>query len=317
MKLKPLKRFANPIAARYSDVEGEIRDILLSVREYTEKAEKEGKKVVRRVLSEEFKEVKAYVPRYIELAYWEAVRESRNDLIQLGKIPVNEFNGDQTLISKQTEMLMVFQNGHKIIERRCAEYFKALKYAKGEVAKLQFFNWGMDTILEEEIDEIIEEANITRERVIKRGSLIHPDFPKGGKYTAALSRWEVQKQITSLFHAKFGNMQLIQILCKDGKLRHYRPSYFFKMMARTKMREVQTGAVKDTCYEYDNDLVRFSKHANPCDICADREGEIYSLSGKHPVYPPLDEEAPLHNNCEHHIEPTSDTAIAIDMRWAA
>ena len=104
----------------------------------------------------------------------------------------------------------------------------------------------------------------------------------------------------------------LQVL--DGKFisksgRNYNLRDYSKMVARTELRQAQTDAVKNTCREYENDLVQWSSHADSCPICAPFEGQIYSLSGKNPRYPLLTAEPPLHPNCEHDISPTSEVAI--------
>lgn len=95
--------------------------------------------------------------------------------------------------------------------------------------------------------------------------------------------------------------------------RHFSLDYYAELVARTRLREAQTEATKNMCSEYDNDLVEFSAHNSPCALCAPFEGGVYSISGRHPVYPPLtDEETPpIHPNCEHSISPTSDIAIEV------
>ena len=100
----------------------------------------------------------------------------------------------------------------------------------------------------------------------------------------------------------------------DKAGRNYNLRSYSKMVARTRLREAQTEAVENMCEQYDNDLVQWSKHADPCPICAPHEGKIYSLSGKHPVYPQLIVRPPrdTHPNCEHNISPTSE--VAIEMR---
>lgn len=107
----------------------------------------------------------------------------------------------------------------------------------------------------------------------------------------------------------------------DGKFidkagRNYNLRGYSKMVARTRLRQAQTDAVKNTCRQYDNDLVQVSSHASPCPICIPYENKIYSLSGKHPIYPLLDGEPPYHPNCEHNISPTSEVAIEYREAYA-
>jgi len=116
--------------------------------------------------------------------------------------------------------------------------------------------------------------------------------------------------IRAYFQGKIGDGQLI----KAGS-RTYDLKYYSRMVARTRMRKVQTEAVKNTCEQYGNDLVQVSDHSTECEICEPYEGEVFSLSGRHPEYPQLDESPPWHPNCMHNILPTSEEAIEVSKRW--
>ena len=100
----------------------------------------------------------------------------------------------------------------------------------------------------------------------------------------------------------------------DKAGRNYNLRSYSEMVARTRLRQAQTDAVLNTCEQYENDLVQWSRHANPCGSCAFHEGKIYSLSGRHSKYPLLPARPPLHPNCEHDLSPTSE--MAIEMREA-
>ena len=105
----------------------------------------------------------------------------------------------------------------------------------------------------------------------------------------------------------------LQVL--DGKFisksgRNYNLRDYSKMVARTELRRAQTDAVKNTCREYENDLVQWSSHANSCPICAPYEGHIYSLTGRNPRYPLLTAEPPLHPNSY-----SKDTDVYTEHGW--
>ncbi|GAG56952.1 unnamed protein product, partial [marine sediment metagenome] len=113
--------------------------------------------------------------------------------------------------------------------------------------------------------------------------------------------------------------EYLRLKLLDGKFidkagRNYNLRSYSEMVARTRLRQAQTDAVLNLCEQYENDLVQWSKHANPCADCAQYEGKIYSLSGKHPEYPLLPAKPPLHPRCEHDVSPTSE--VAIEMREA-
>ena len=108
--------------------------------------------------------------------------------------------------------------------------------------------------------------------------------------------------------------EYLRLQLLDGKFisksgRNYNLRDYSKMVARTRLRQAQTDAVKNTARQYDNDLVQWSSHASPCPFCAPLEGLIFSISGTSTKYSLLTEEPPLHPNCEHVISPTSEVAI--------
>jgi len=115
------------------------------------------------------------------------------------------------------------------------------------------------------------------------------------------------KLIRQYFQAKIGDGQFILI---NG--RNYNLKYYARLVARTRMRKVQTQAIKNTCEQYENDLVFWEHHAGACDLCIPFMGQVYSLTGKNPNYPLLTEEPPIHPNCGCGISATSEEAIAIE-----
>ena len=88
------------------------------------------------------------------------------------------------------------------------------------------------------------------------------------------------------------------------------------LVAKTRLRTVQTKSVLNSCKEYENDLVEVSAHGTDCTICIIYEGGIYSLSGKHTTYPYLDSYPPWHPRCQHHIRPTSEVALEARQQHA-
>ena len=118
------------------------------------------------------------------------------------------------------------------------------------------------------------------------------------------SRGWLAKQIADFLRALLEADEFIEI---NG--RTYKMSKYAKMVARTELRNVQTDATLDLCRQYENDLVQWSDHSTECEICEGYEGNIYSISGTHPNYPPLDESPPAHPNCKHSLLPTSEEAI--------
>jgi len=93
--------------------------------------------------------------------------------------------------------------------------------------------------------------------------------------------------------------------------RNYNMISYAETVARTRLRIIQSEAVKNLCTQYDNDLIEISDHGTDCDICREYEGNIYSISGKHPTYPFMEGWPPYHPRCEHSAGPTSEEAITV------
>jgi hypothetical protein len=89
---------------------------------------------------------------------------------------------------------------------------------------------------------------------------------------------------------------------------------FGKSKSGMELRKVQTKATFDSCRELENDLVEVSIHPTDCEICMKYEGRIFSISGKHPIYPKLVNMPPFHPDCRHSILPTSEEAIEVVTR---
>jgi len=84
----------------------------------------------------------------------------------------------------------------------------------------------------------------------------------------------------------------------------YKPSYYAKMVARTKFHEAQSVAAMTQAKNYGTDLVQVSSHNTKTAICIPFEGKIYSISGNNKMFPPLFDTPPYHPNCLHLLYPT-------------
>jgi hypothetical protein len=120
------------------------------------------------------------------------------------------------------------------------------------------------------------------------------------------SRGWLSSQIRDFLRGLIEDDEFIEI---GGRM--YRMKKYAELVARTTMRESQTAAVLDLCNQYDNDLVQISDHGTDCDVCEEFEGNIYSISGKSPNYPPLEDEPPYHPNCKHSMQATSEEAVEV------
>lgn len=192
----------------------------------------------------------------------------------------------------------LFRANYTIL-KMAEKFMAAIGYAKRQIDKLN----GIET-----------QAFSTRETWDMIRRTVGGATSATSKYNAGMahltSRKVSQKIMTRLLK-KMAGQDFITIKGKDGKERNYNLKSYSEMVARTRMREAQSKATIEMCKDYENDLVQWSQHSEPCADCAVLEGQIFSISGKHPEYPALtgDVEPPLHPNCEHNLNPTSENAI--------
>lgn len=119
------------------------------------------------------------------------------------------------------------------------------------------------------------------------------------------SRGQIAKRIREYIQKIIGDEQYIQI---NG--RNYNMKKYSKMVARTRLRKVQSESTRNTCKQFDHDIVEISDHGTETEICQEFEGNIYSLDGATKGFPVLTQEPPYHPNCQHSMFPTSVEAIA-------
>lgn len=245
----------------------------------------------------------------IPLAYNQAASIAKERLEKIGaKVKKKRFD----LVSSQSKrngtlrLISYMNTANEKIRETVTQYFKLMKKANEKTAALQNF----------QLQNLVDDQEILQgtEKIIK-ASIIPVERVTKAKFTymATPSRGEVQRDIKKLFQKVFGDFDFISITMKNGKVRNYKPNSYMKMLARTEMRTIQTQAVKDRCREYQNDLVTIPPHDDPCPICEPFQGQVFSLSGKHPYYPPAID-MPIHPNCEDNYNPTSEEAIAIEKK---
>jgi len=101
--------------------------------------------------------------------------------------------------------------------------------------------------------------------------------------------------------------------------RQYQLKALAENIARSELHEAYVEATIDECRKWDNDLVQFSRHDSPCELCAALEGMVFSISGTDPDFPPLDSPVTVqtakgevevdpkfpHYSCEHNLNPVT------------
>ncbi len=85
---------------------------------------------------------------------------------------------------------------------------------------------------------------------------------------------------------------------RDARGREWKLADYARMVSRTTAHEAATWGTLNRLAENGIDLVRIVVAPNACkEHCQRYAGKIYSISGTHPVYPPLTEAPPFHPNC--------------------
>jgi len=171
------------------------------------------------------------------------------------------------------------------IETTVAQYLYLMRKARSGLMQIQAF----DLADEEVISALVDEA-------IKKGQ----------------SRGKLQELIRMHFKRELYERKWIRI---NG--RSYDLIKYARLVARTRIRKIQSDATINSCREFDNDLVEVSDHNTETEICKPFEGQIYSLNGTTPGYDILSESPPYHPNCFHFIRPTTLAVIRAKERRAA
>ena len=244
----------------------------------------------------------AWAVQSIKAAYGESQKISRTRLEAIGAEQTNVKKGrHEKAIKKMARLTMRdYLDANRTILKNAGKYLSVMAHAKRK----------MDRYREDVKAEAFSSAEV-RDMI---DSTVRQALRTTSKYnagTAHLTSKTIARKIMSKLMGHLEGQDFIVIKGKDGKERNYNLRSYSEMVARTRMREAQSKATIEMCKDYDNDLVQWSQHSEPCPDCALLEGQIFSISGKHPEYPALtgDVEPPLHPNCEHNLNPTSDNAL--------
>jgi len=222
---------------------------------------------------------------------------------QAKKIAERIRSGKPKIEKLQDSAAAITLKAFRIMKREIILALDAMdNYGTRRLIKIQNFTKSEEYL--KGIDNIIEESQIQKVRTTRTGF----------DYVAVATRHEVKKDIASLAYNIYGKMDFVAITMKNGKVRRYRPKYYFNMVARTEMINASTAAIKTVTKEYGLELVQVSEHFNSCPVCAPFQGQIYAISGRHPMYEEAGELPPFHPYCRHFIRPISLTVIAAMRR---
>jgi len=294
--LVPLKSQIDRLQSAYAGAARRIVDILSALDPQTFTSIDIGAtmKVVRFILVTLNDQVRSWAPVAIREAYKESagVAQTRLELIGAKMLPVNRYNParhDRKIDALTKFVLRDLYKANLTMERTVRKYLGVMLHAAKRIDKTRI----------QEFD--YEEAMRWITRFLK---MVWPDDPD----EASQARGSISRQIRDYLLSKLEGEDFIRI---NG--RRYGVRDYAELVARMRMREAQTEAVKEMMRQFDNDLVEIPPHDSPCEeICAPYQGQVYSISGTHPKYPLLpDGGPPWHPNCEDVMNPTSENAL----RW--
>ena len=120
---------------------------------------------------------------------------------------------------------------------------------------------------------------------------------------------QISLNVAKYLRNQFGAGKFIRVKGRNYKLR-----YYAQMVSRTQMRIAQSLATRNTCRQYNNDLVQWSDHIQryPDVECAPFAGNVYSWTGKSTRYKKIPAIPPTHPNCEHYLNAMPEELIKLE-----
>lgn len=293
--LIPKENLIKRIGAAYS---GAARSVVAILRDldpmtYTDAEGSEALSKIRRVVAGLDEMATAWAVKSIKAAYAESRSVSRTRLEAIGAEQTNVKKGRHEKAIQRMAKLTIrdYLDANRTILKNAGKYLSVMAHAKRKMDRYRE-NVRAEAFSSAEVRDIIDD-------VVKAATGAH--LPSKG----------VSRQILDKLLDQISGGDFITVNGRNFEIRSYA-----ELVARTRMRMAQTEAVKEMCAEWDNDLVEFSRHDDPCDICAPLEGQVFSISGKTPGYEKLTPEVtpPIHPNCEHSLNPTSERALRLRNR---
>jgi len=229
---------------------------------------------VKNIIGELDAAVQAWAPGAIRAAYEESAGVARTRLEMIGAkaLPTAKYNlvrHDRKIAALTKTVMTDYWKANRTIEKTARKYLAVVGQAAAGVTKLAQVQMFESTDALPFIKRLLKKARPADVNV------------------ATMASSTVSRQIKDYLIKKIGGGDFINI-----KGRNYSLKAYAELVARTRMRESQTEAVVEMAKEYDNDLAQITTHDNPCDLCAEYQGEVYSISGDTPEYELLPDGGP-------------------------
>jgi len=200
--------------------------------------------------------------------YKDGFIKSSDALTRFGadKDPTFDNSAHRLTVDKYTDLTAEdLVKANQSIKLNVSTYLVLLKKAHDSMAHIQAFDLRDEEVIANLLDDAIREG---------------------------ASRGKLEQLIRVHFRRELYERKFINI---NG--RNYDMIKYARTVARTRLRQVQSESVKNTCIQYENDLVEISDHGTTTESCIPYERNIFSISGKHPTYSLLDTWPPFHPNC--------------------
>jgi len=199
------------------------------------------------------------------------------------KIPVNKNIDYKTVINRDSNK----QSYTAIMKESIATFQQSLQTSEKRINRI-LYTTQQTAITEKKLNELLNQGLINNNDMIQRTS------------SSKLLKDKLLEQ-----------GEKVLIIDKNGNERNYDVKDYAELVARTKLRAIQSESTVAVCNELDTDLVKISSHNTETELCQEYEGKVFSLTGKNPDFEVIDMLPPFHINCKHSIHPIFAEALRI------
>ena len=272
----------------YADAEKSILNELLKVNflGYKESTAAQIEEKVKIIVNRLNRLAIRWTNKTIPTAYEESYLKSVEILNKIGAEKDPFFDNSKNKLSVMDSINLTSADlikSNQSINRNIATFLTLAKQANIGIQQIQAFDLADEEIISGLLDDAIREGQ---------------------------SRGELNQLIRKHFNRELYEKKFINI---NG--RNYNLIKYAETVSSTRIRKLQSEAVKNSCEQYENDLIEISDHGTMTEICLPFEGNIYSISGKSQTYPLLTEWPPYHPRCQHSAAPTSEIVLRATERF--
>lgn len=248
----------------------------------------------------------AEAKRLIQL-YNAAEKEILEEIVR-GLLRGNDLKYLRTMLRNVEQILDDLLNGSRTWSEQAIPevYAKAVEFADGQLAKVKASGQlaaGFGAVHQQAV-QVLAEAAYTRfddvTRTIGRQAndiyrRLALESVRGG--AVGYKTWQ---QIAANYRNQLAEQGVTGF--KDKRGRQWNMTSYTEMVSRTTLMEVHLEGTANRLLERGHDLVKVSRHSNPCRLCQPWEGKTLSLTGKTEGYPTLEQARSakmFHPNCRH------------------